>query len=58
MSSSTSNPKIAEPSKSEQPTDAQTSLGLLEEDDEFEEFPIAGKIYTRRKVQKLNSLET
>jgi len=39
MSSSSS--KIAEPSKGEQSKDAQQSLGLLEEDDEFEEFPVA-----------------
>lgn len=44
MSSSTSHPKTAEPSKNEQATDKQANLGVLEEDDEFEEFPVAGKI--------------
>ena len=48
MSSSTSNSKPAEPSKNEQPTDTQQSLGVLEEDDEFEEFPVAGRIFTSR----------
>jgi hypothetical protein len=44
MASSTSNPNSAESSKvAEQPTkqEAQPHLGVLEEDDEFEEFPVA-----------------
>lgn len=44
MSSSASNSKPAELSKNEQQKDTQQSLGVLEEDDEFEEFPVAGKI--------------
>ncbi|KIM39747.1 hypothetical protein M413DRAFT_446654 [Hebeloma cylindrosporum] len=42
--SSTANSKIAESSKSaEQPAKSETQphLGVLEEDDEFEEFPVA-----------------
>jgi 26 proteasome complex subunit DSS1 len=43
--SSTANSKTSESSKSaEQPAkaEAQPHLGVLEEDDEFEEFPVAG----------------
>jgi hypothetical protein len=36
-----SNSKAADSSESEKPT--QPPLGLLEEDDEFEEFPAAGE---------------
>jgi hypothetical protein len=43
MSSSASNSKSVEPPKNEQTKDTQPSLGVLEEDDEFEEFPVAGK---------------
>jgi hypothetical protein len=47
MTSSTSNPKTAESSKVTEPAkqDAQPHLGVLEEDDEFEEFPVAGSFY-------------
>ena len=42
--SSTANSKTAESSNSVQPAkpEAQPHLGVLEEDDEFEEFPVAG----------------
>jgi 26 proteasome complex subunit DSS1 len=44
MSSSASNSKAAESSKApEQPTqEPLPHVGVLEEDDEFEEFPVAG----------------
>ncbi|PPR02608.1 hypothetical protein CVT24_002179 [Panaeolus cyanescens] len=42
MSSSASTSKAAESSKDTEPkNDAQAHLGVLEEDDEFEEFPVA-----------------
>ncbi|CAA7267171.1 unnamed protein product [Cyclocybe aegerita] len=43
MSTSTSNSKPAESSKPAEESKAETQphLGLLEEDDEFEEFPVA-----------------
>jgi len=42
MSSSASNSKVADAPK-EQAKETQLNLGVLEEDDEFEEFPVAGK---------------
>ena len=46
MSTSASNSKAAEqPKPTEQtPQDPQAHLGVLEEDDEFEEFPVAGAL--------------
>lgn len=43
MSASASNSKIAETKATEQPQQEVTPhVGVLEEDDEFEEFPVAG----------------
>ena len=46
--SSTADSKISESSKTAEPVakpEAQPHLGVLEEDDEFEEFPVAGSFY-------------
>ncbi len=43
MSASASNSKVAETKATEQPQqEATPHVGVLEEDDEFEEFPVAG----------------
>ncbi len=46
MSSSASNSKVADAPK-EQAKETQLNLGVLEEDDEFEEFPVAGKSWCK-----------
>jgi 26 proteasome complex subunit DSS1 len=40
--SSTANSKTAESAEQPAKPEAQPHLGVLEEDDEFEEFPVAG----------------
>jgi 26 proteasome complex subunit DSS1 len=44
MSSSSSPQKPEEPKAEQQKQDSLPQLGALEEDDEFEEFPVAGRI--------------
>lgn len=45
MSSTASTSKAPETAKdTEMKNEAQAHLGVLEEDDEFEEFPVAGEI--------------